>query len=159
MRTRTLALSGAAVLAASLGIAAPAHAATNPAAHGGGGKSKAPNCVPATASNTQTRTLRGPAINGVIPTGTDTDTFVPDNTSPYDECLTVSVSNVNLPNGTVLTVGVIGTPYSPLTITLENGAGTTAPLDHGHTSLAQMPTEVFEGSFLTGTEILVGGTD
>jgi hypothetical protein len=110
MRTRTLALSGAAVLAASLGIAAPAHAASSPAAHGGGGKHKAPNCVPATASNTQTVTLSGPPINGVTPTGTETDTFVTSNTSPYVECLTYSVSNVNLPNGTVLTIGIIGAP-------------------------------------------------
>jgi hypothetical protein len=114
--------------------------------------------VPATASNTQTVTLSGPPINGVIPTGTETDTFVPDNTSPYGDCMTFSVSNVNLPNGTVLTVGVIGTPYKPLTITLENGAGTAGPLDHGHTALAQAPTEVFEGGFLTGTEILSGPT-
>jgi hypothetical protein len=157
MRTRTLALAGAAVLAASLGVAAPAYAASSPAAHGGGGKHKAPNCVPATASNTQTVTLSGPPINGVTPTGTETDTFVTSNTSPYVECLTYSVSNVNLPNGTVLTIGIIGAPYS-VTITLENGAGTSAPIDHGHTSLAQEASEVFEGGFLTGTEILSGPT-
>jgi hypothetical protein len=120
MRTRTLALSGAAVLAASLGIAAPAYAAAS-AAHGGGGKHKAPNCVPATVSNTATITLSGPPINGVTPTGTETDTLVPDNTSPYGDCLTYSVSNVNLPNGTVLTVGIVGTDFGT-TITLENGA-------------------------------------
>lgn len=156
MLTRPVALSGAAVLAASLGIAAPAYAATSPAAAGGGGA--APNCAPPSASVAFTRTLRGPAINGVIPTGTDTDTVVDNNSSPFNDCLTVSVSNVNLPNGTVLTAGVVGTPFT-LTITLENGAGTSAPLSHGHASIAQEATEVFDGGFLTGTEILVGGTD
>jgi hypothetical protein len=154
MRTPTLALSGAAVLAASLAIAAPAYAAS-PAAHGG--KHKAPNCVPATASNTQTVTLSGPPINGVTPTGTETDTFVTSNTSPFDECLTYSVSNVNLPNGTVLTAGIIGTPFS-VTITVEDGAGTSAPIDHGHASIAQEASEVFEGDFLSGTLILSGPT-
>lgn len=158
MRTRVLALSGAAVLAASLAIAAPAYAATGPTAHGGGGKNKAPNCVPATASNTQTLTLSGPAINGVTPTGTVTDTFVPDNTSPYGDCLTISVSNVNLPDGTVLTAGVLDTPYPPQTIILENGAGSTTPLDHGQAVITQHPTEVVEGNFFTGTVILSGPT-
>lgn len=50
------------------------------------------------------------------------------------------------------------TSFTPKKIILENGAGSTAPLNIGHASLAQTATEVFEGAFLTGTEILAGPT-
>jgi len=67
-------------------------------------------------------TLSGPAINGVVPTGTATvdQSRLPANPLTLD----VQVSNVNLPDGTVLSVVLTDCGTAPVgTIKLNRGQG------------------------------------
>jgi hypothetical protein len=69
-----------------------------------------------------TTTLSGPAFNGKTPSGTATDNETNDSACGGFTLLTVTVKNVNLPNGAVLWVTVAGMPVGE--ITLKNGSGT-----------------------------------
>jgi hypothetical protein len=69
-----------------------------------------------------TTALSGPAINGVVPTGNATVDQSKLPTTPLT--LNVEVGNVNLPNGTVLSVVVTDCGTAPVgTIKLDRGQG------------------------------------
>ena len=94
-------------------------------------------------------TLTGPAINGVTPSGlatADQSQF----SSGGSTILTVQVSNVNLPDGTVLGVTLDFTPVG--SIVLSGGRGSTQK-NLGHFAVSNDDVRVNNGS----TQILIGG--
>jgi len=97
-------------------------------------------------------TLSGPAINGVVPTGTATvdQSRLPANPLTLD----VQVSNVNLPDGTVLSVVLTDCGTAPVgTIKLNRGQGQMKRKGHGCQVGRQSAIYVNNGS----TTILSGG--
>jgi hypothetical protein len=100
------------------------------------------------SGGTVKQTLTGPAINGVVPEGlatADQSQF----SSGGSTILTVTVKNVNLPDGTVLGVVLDFTPVG--SITLAGGRGSMTR-DLGHFGVSRDPVRVRNGD----TEILRG---
>jgi hypothetical protein len=94
-------------------------------------------------------TLSGPPINGVTPSGlatADQSQF----SSGGSTILTVQVSNVNLPDGTVLGVTLDFTPVG--SIVLSGGRGSTQK-NLGHFAVSNDDVRVNNGN----TQILIGG--
>jgi hypothetical protein len=126
--------------------AAPAMMATD------GGSSTPPAQTSSSSSccGTVKETLSGPPINGVTPQGlatADQSQF----RSGGSTILTVTVKNVNLPDGTVLGVSIDFTPIG--SITLAGGRGSlTANLGHFGVSRDQVrvhngDTQILQGAF------------
>jgi hypothetical protein len=125
--------------AASPDIASDISAA-HTASHGGGG-----------GGGSATETLTGPAINGVVPSGTavaDMSQF----SSGGSTTLTVTIRNVNLADGVPVQVTF---DFKPLgTITLSNGGGRlVSNLGHFGVSFDQVRINKSDG-----TTILSGGS-
>jgi hypothetical protein len=130
---------------ARLNSAAPAMLATD------GGASTTPAQTSSSSSGgTVKETLIGPAINGVTPEGlatADQSHFL----SGGSTILTVTVKNVNLPDGTVLGISLDFTPVG--SITLAGGRGSmTANLGHFGVSRDQVRahngnTQILQGAF------------
>jgi hypothetical protein len=86
--------------------------------------------------------LSGPAIGGRTPSGQATA-----NETQFSACggfstLSVTVKNVNLPNGTVLWVTFDGNPVGE--ITLNSGSGTMPTYNLGHFAVRRDRVTVFD---------------
>lgn len=105
-----------------------------------------------------TEPLSGPAINGTTPSGSATADQTHDSGCGGYSLLTAKVSNVNLPDGTVLWVTL---DYNAVgEITLSHGSGTMATYDMGNFSVSMDAVRIYNSlpDQSPFQQILIGGS-
>src|SRR4051794_16522462 len=103
-------------------------------------------------------TLSGPTFNGRTPSGSATADMTKFSGCGGFSTLTVSVSNVNLPDGTQLWVTLDFGPVG--TITLRGGAGTMALYNMGRFGVSRDQIRVYSAlpDVASSVQILIGGS-